>query len=110
MDDYNVEVETKKGTGKIIVPDRVDPDESTRKSTQKEDSVNKLKTPVVAISDDGVASWNAVKHADGYAYKINDDKTVYTSELEVQLEYGDSIRVKAVSDSDEYEDKRGRTL
>lgn len=77
---------------------------NAEQSTQKEDSVNKLKTPVVTISDDGVASWNEVKYADGYAYKVNNDKTVYTSELEVQLEYGDSIRVKAVSDSDEYED------
>lgn len=37
LDDDNVEVDSKKGTGKIIVPDRVDPDESTRKSTQKEE-------------------------------------------------------------------------
>lgn len=37
LDDDNVEVDSKKGTGKIIVPDRVDPEESTRKSTQKEE-------------------------------------------------------------------------
>ena len=36
LDDDNVET-TKKGTGKIIVPDIVDPDESTLKSTQKEE-------------------------------------------------------------------------
>ena len=37
LDDDNVEVDPKKGTAKIIVPDIVDPDESTRTSTQKEE-------------------------------------------------------------------------
>ncbi len=36
LDDDNVET-TVEGTGKIIVPDAVDPDDATRKSTQKED-------------------------------------------------------------------------
>ncbi len=36
LDDDNIDV-TPKGTGKIIVPDAVDPDESTLKSTQKEE-------------------------------------------------------------------------
>ena len=37
LDDYNVEVDSKKGTAKIIVPDIVDAKESTRTSTQKEE-------------------------------------------------------------------------
>lgn len=37
LDEDNVEVNTAQGGGKIIVPDIVDPDESTRKSTQKEE-------------------------------------------------------------------------
>ena len=36
VEDDNVET-TVEGTGKIIVPDAVDPDDATRKSTQKED-------------------------------------------------------------------------
>ena len=36
LDDDNVET-TAEGTGKIIVPDAVDPDDATIKSTQKED-------------------------------------------------------------------------
>ena len=37
LDDDNVEVDSKKGTAKIIVPDSVDVKESTRISTQKEE-------------------------------------------------------------------------
>lgn len=37
LDDDNVDVSSKTGTAKIIVPDAVDPDESTRTSTQKEE-------------------------------------------------------------------------
>lgn len=37
LDDDNVEVDSKKGTAKIIVPDIVDSDEATRTSTQKEE-------------------------------------------------------------------------
>ena len=37
LDDDNVEVDSKKGTAKIIVPDSVDAKESTRISTQKEE-------------------------------------------------------------------------
>ena len=37
LDDDNVETNTNQGSAKIIVPDIVDPDESTRTSTQKEE-------------------------------------------------------------------------
>ena len=37
LDDDNVDVNSQTGTAKIIVPDAVDPDESTRTSTQKEE-------------------------------------------------------------------------
>ena len=37
LDDDNVEVDSKTGTAKIIVPDIVNPDESTRTSTQNEE-------------------------------------------------------------------------
>lgn len=37
LDDDNVDVSSKTGTAKIIVPDIVDPEESTRTSTQKEE-------------------------------------------------------------------------
>lgn len=66
--------------------------------------LTKLKTPVVSISEDGLASWGKVKHATGYLYKINNGKAVETDELEVWLEYGDSIRVKALGDEELYED------
>lgn len=37
LDDDNVETNANQGSAKIIVPDIVDPDESTRTSTQKEE-------------------------------------------------------------------------
>ena len=68
------------------------------------DEIVKLKTPVVTISEDGLASWDEVKNATGYLYKINDEKPVHTDELEVWLKNGDSIRVKAVGDGELYDD------
>lgn len=70
------------------------------------DDLKTLDTPLVTISEDGVASWEKVKHADGYAYKINNESAVKTDELEVQLEYGDSIRVKALGDGEKYDDSK----
>lgn len=74
------------------------------KTEERTPEIEKLSTPVVSISEDGLASWSKVKNASGYAYKINDGKTKETDELDVQLEYGDYIRVKALGDGEKYED------
>ena len=77
--------------------------EPTKKEETEEENTQ-LATPKVSIDEDGLATWGKVKNADGYAYKINDGKVKYTDECEVQLELGDSIVVKAISDEDDYED------
>ena len=77
--------------------------EPTKKEETEEENTQ-LATPKVSIDEDGLATWSKIKNADGYAYKINDGKVKYTDECEVQLELGDSIVVKAISDEDDYED------
>ncbi len=64
----------------------------------------KLATPFVTVSSEGVASWNAVANALGYTYKIDDGAEVNTASTSVQLEGGQSIRVKAVGDGSSYTD------
>jgi arabinogalactan oligomer/maltooligosaccharide transport system substrate-binding protein len=70
------------------------------------DDLKQLSTPEVFISETGLASWDKVKHAEGYAYRINGEKAIETLELEVQLEEGDSIRVKAIGDGEKYKDSK----
>ena len=64
----------------------------------------KLGTPVVTISENGVASFSAVENATGYIYKINDGNEISTTETSVQLANGDRIVVKAVGDGANFTD------
>lgn len=64
----------------------------------------KLGTPVVRISNTGVASWGAVTNASGYAYKINSGAETQTTQTSVQLSDGQSIVVKAIGDKTNYAD------
>ena len=58
-----------------------------------------LATPVVTISNSGVASWNAIENALGYKYKIDDGAETATGNLSVKLSNGQQIAVKAVGDN-----------
>lgn len=62
-----------------------------------------LATPIVTVSDTGIASWQRVNHAEFYRILIN-NSVENTTELEVQLKLGDTISVKAVGDGENYED------
>lgn len=62
----------------------------------------KLDTPVVSISNDGVASWEPIAHATGYAYKVNAGTISYTSNLSVLLSNNDTIIVMAIGDNETY--------
>ncbi len=64
----------------------------------------KLPTPEVTISEDGVASWEAVGGALYYLYKIDGGNETPITELFLQLEEGQSVTVKAVSNSDDRAD------
>ena len=61
-----------------------------------------LATPVVTVSSKtGVASWEAVTGASGYAYKVNGGDVVTTTDTSVTLtKYGDTVTVMAVGGGD----------
>lgn len=67
-------------------------------------SSNQLATPVVTVNENGVASWEKVENADGYVYQIDDGEERQTAKLSVQLEDGQSIKVKALGDGETYTD------
>ncbi len=64
----------------------------------------KLATPEVVIDDYGVASWDSVDYAGYYVYVIDEGEEHATLELHAQLEYNESIKVKAVSVSEQFAD------
>lgn len=64
----------------------------------------KLDTPVVTVSEDGVATWQTVKNATSYVYKINGGEEVTTENTTVTLTDGQSLTVKAVGNNTKYED------
>lgn len=59
-----------------------------------------LDVPSVAISTEGAAQWNKVDNAVGYKYIIDEGFAVNTTALSVQLNEGQSIKVKAVGDGE----------
>ena len=69
-----------------------------------------LSAPVVIVDENGLASWEAVENASGYIYVINDGEEQTTTELSVQLEDGQSIKVKAVGDGTNYTDSDYSTV
>ena len=67
--------------------------------TKETDTLQQLATPVVSISQEGLASWTAVINANGYVYKINDGTETSTDQTSVQLTNGQTITVKASGDN-----------
>lgn len=64
----------------------------------------KLSTPEVVIGLDGVAKWAKVDNAYYYTYVIDNGTENATDETHVQLKENQSIKVKAVSISEQYAD------
>lgn len=64
----------------------------------------KLAVPQVGIDEDGVAAWGKVDNAQAYVYVIDDGEETRTVERAVTLADKQSIRVKAVSGSEDYDD------
>jgi len=62
----------------------------------------KLETPSVVISSSGVASWSKVTGAVKYKYVIDDNAPVETAVLSVTLSDGESIKVMALGDGEDY--------
>ncbi|MDE5563010.1 MAG: endonuclease [Clostridiales bacterium] len=64
----------------------------------------RIATPEVTIGSDGVASWERVDNALYYIYVIDGGNENLTIDLSVQLSNDESITVKAVSGSEDYDD------
>ena len=64
----------------------------------------KLGTPVVTIDENGVASWTAVENASGYKYIIDNGEAVTTDKTSITLENGQTIKVMAVGDGENFTD------
>lgn len=68
-------------------------------------TAEQLKTPVVTVDVDGVATWAAITGATSYKYKIdNGDEQTAPANRAVTLTDGQSIQVKAVGDGENYTD------
>jgi endonuclease I len=63
-----------------------------------------LDTPNVSISTTGLASWSAVANASGYKYQIDSQTEKVATGLSVQLQDGQSIKVKAIGDGTNFTD------
>lgn len=63
---------------------------------QGESGKIKLATPVVTISQSGLASWDSVANASEYEYTINGTAVGKTTHTNIQLEAGQTIFVKAL--------------
>ena len=64
----------------------------------------KLPTPEVAISYEGVAVWSKVEYALYYVYVISDGEEEFTTERSVRLKENETIKVKAISGEEDYAD------
>ena len=64
----------------------------------------KLNTPIVSLSQSGMASWQMINNAVSYVYKIDGGNEVEISTASVQLINGQSISVKAIGDGENYTD------
>lgn len=77
---------------------------SVKSSNSTDSTLTRLSTPIVLISDTGLAEWGVIENAYGYKYKIDGGSEQLTDDTSVQLELGQSIIVKAVGDSVTYRD------
>lgn len=73
-------------------------------SKKPDPDLPKLAAPEVTIDGDGVASWGKVNYAVYYVYVIGSGEETPTDGTSVKLTENQSIKVKAVSGSEEYAD------
>ena len=63
-----------------------------------------LSAPVVTLSENGLASWQAVANATKYVYVLNGGNEVEITNLSLQLNANDTLQVKAIGDGNLYLD------
>lgn len=77
-------------------------------STQEPEE-DQLATPDVERNEN-VVSWGTVEHASGYVYVINDGAEQTTDKTEVEIQVGDTFKVKAKGDGTTYTDSAWSTV
>ena len=82
-----------------------DPTESKTEVLEKE----QLATPNIKVDQSGLASF-AVKNATSYIYVLNDGEAVTTESSTLQLNKGDTLKVKAVGDDINFTDSNWSQL
>ncbi len=75
-------------------------------SSCSNDEGGTLATPVITMSSENVASWDAIKGANAYEYKINDGEVVRvdSSVTALKLLPSEKIVVRAIGDGEKYFD------
>ncbi len=73
-------------------------------STDQPTQPTKLGTPQVTVNANGVATWGAIGNAQYYVYVISGGTETNTTERSIQLADNQTIKVKACSDDEDYED------
>lgn len=76
----------------------------TYTNNSEEQGATKLNTPIVSVSQSGLASWQLIGNAASYAYKIDNGNEIVINANSVQLSNGQSITVKAIGDGTNYTD------
>ena len=92
--------ESNPSNSEVSTPSTGGQEESSKPS--EEQSIT-LAAPVVIVSEEGLASWEAVANATGYIYKLN-GKEMATLKTSLQLEDGDTLQVKAKGNGKEFLD------
>ena len=64
---------------------------------KKKKTVPQISTPLVSITEDGLAKWRVVINANGYAYKLDDGEEIEVQSTTVRLTNGQTITVKALA-------------
>ena len=70
--------------------------------TEEQNQITKLDTPIVVVSETGLATWEAVENATGYRYILDESFSFMTSNVSVQLNDGQTISVMALGDNVDY--------
>lgn len=89
-------------TGESTEVDFIGFDINTVKSSDP--ALTRLATPIVLVSDTGLAEWDEIENASGYKYRVSGGTEQFTEATSVQLEFGQNIIVKAVGDRVTYQD------
>ena len=92
-----------------VLPLPTVPTNPTDPTESKTEVLEKLATPKIIIDENGLASFS-VDNASSYIYVLNDSEAVSTESSTLQLNKGDTLKVKAVGDDINFTDSNWSQL